>query len=185
VTDGLRFIEDCSRHSGFSLALGAVLVRTSAQKAAGHYRAFLPYTDDLEMALRLARLGSVVEFEGALGIRREHSAQMSVASFLGMRTRLIERMAAFDSFFACEGRDVPQAARQRQIARRRIAEVAIRSSARHLLGGDWRSASAMLAYGIRLNPAAMLGAPLGREFRSRLEGTLSSIPKRLRGQRTA
>jgi GT2 family glycosyltransferase len=139
VTDGTRFIGDCCRHSGFSLALAFVLVRTSAQKAAGHYRTSLPYTDDLEMALRLAGLGSVIEFEGALGIRREHPAQQSVTDFAGERTQLKqlkERMAAFDSFFGLEGRDVREAAHLHGTARLRIAEVAIRSAARSFFEGS-------------------------------------------------
>lgn len=165
VTEGTRFIEDCCRHSGFSLALGAVLVRTSAQRKAGHYRAWLPYTDDLEMALRLARLGPVVEFDGALGVRREHPRQLSVVSFSGERTQIKERMAAFDSFFGLEGRDVPHASRLHGIARRRIAEVAIRFAARRFLEGDPGSAVAMAAFGLRLSPAASLLAPLGPRIR--------------------
>ncbi|WP_394886162.1 hypothetical protein ACG873_00835 (plasmid) [Mesorhizobium sp. AaZ16] len=125
------------------------------------------------MALRLARLGSVVEFEGALGIRREHPAQLSVVSFAGERTQIKERMAAFDSFFGLEGRDVPQAARLHGIARLRIAEVAIRLAARRFLQGDPGAAAAMLAYGLRLSPAAMFFAPLGREFRKKVPSILA------------
>jgi len=168
ITEGTKFIEDCCRNSGFSLALGFRLVRTSVQKTVGHYRASLAYAPDLEVALRLAARGAVIEFDCPLGIRREHPMQLSATDFADTRARLEGRMAAFDSFFSRQGRSLPQATKLHKVARLRIAEVAIRKAARGLLEGEPKSAAALLAYGLRLSPAAMFLAPLGRDFRNML-----------------
>src|SRR5690606_18501903 len=75
VVEGVEFIEQCCRSLGIGLGLGAVLVRTWAQKDVGHFNQGLEYSDDLEMVLRLAVKGKAILLDGALCIRREHSSQ--------------------------------------------------------------------------------------------------------------
>jgi glycosyltransferase involved in cell wall biosynthesis len=158
VSNGNDFIERCCGCLGFGWGLGAVLVRSSAQKKVGHYRASLPYTDDLEMVLRLARTGSVLELEGALCVRREHGSQMSNSRFSNEYVRLREREAAFDSFFDTEGRGLVQVDRLRKVARKKLAEAAFRASASHLSKGLVPSGASLLKYAFSRNPAALFPA---------------------------
>lgn len=181
---GERFIDECCETLGFTLALGAVLVRTDIQKAVGAYSRFLQYTDDLEMALRLARRGTVVEFAGALGIRREHEAQMSARLFPSDLVRLAERKAAFESFLkACAPSKCT--GRWRRIAMRRLAETACWTGISLIARGRPRAALEMLAYGMRLDArgAAAIPAGLISHFRRAAVrsdvGRRCTVPKRL------
>jgi glycosyltransferase involved in cell wall biosynthesis len=74
VMRGHHFIRDRCTHP---VASASVLVRTRAQKQAGYYRRALPYTDDLEMLLRLAMLGSVAVTDAIQGARRLHGGNMA------------------------------------------------------------------------------------------------------------
>jgi GT2 family glycosyltransferase len=166
LTGGEEFIEKCCRSLGFTLALGAVLVRVQVQKAVGEFRPHLQYTDDLEMALRLARRGAVLEFAGALGIRREHGAQMSTSLFASEFARLAERRSAFESFFS-ECGPVDPALRWRRIATRRLAETAFWSGSALLARARPRDALKMIYYGMQLDPRGALAIPAGLASRLR------------------
>jgi GT2 family glycosyltransferase len=164
---GDRFIRETCASLGYSLALGAAVVRTAVQKEVGHYRSSLPYTDDLEMALRLATRGGVVEFQRALGIRREHGGQMSETRFSTELVRLREREAAFDSFFQREGSALPEAGRFQAAARWRLAETAFWSAVSHLRRGRPAAALGLFRYGLALQPGAMTAIPSGCASRLR------------------
>ncbi|MET0482696.1 MAG: glycosyltransferase family 2 protein [Aestuariivirgaceae bacterium] len=165
VVAGHDFIEEACRSTGTSLALGAVLARTSVQKRIGHYRPEIPYTDDLDMALRMAVEGDVVAFDAALGIRREHAAQQSATRFSSEVARLEQRFAAFDGFFSREGSVLPDARRLRTLARRRLAVIAYRDAVKRMLRGSARTAAAMAAYAFKLSPSALLSVPVPRRPR--------------------
>ncbi len=165
VVPGRDFIEEACRSTGTSLALGAVLARTSVQKRIGHYRPEIPYTDDLDMALRMAFEGDVVTFDAALGIRREHAAQQSATRFSNEVARLEQRFAAFDGFFSREGGALPDARRLRALARRRLAVIAYRDAVKRMLRGSARTAAAMAAYAFKLSPSALLSVPVPRRPR--------------------
>ncbi|RWC98139.1 MAG: glycosyltransferase family 2 protein [Mesorhizobium sp.] len=167
VTEGVRFIEDCCRHLGSAIALGAVLVRTPAQKAVGHYRASLPHANDLEMALRLAQLGQVVEFEGALGINRLHAAQITAVYFADKLTQLKQRLAVFDSFFSQEGAAMPEARRLHRIAIHRVGDIAYWQAVLNLFRGKTSYGVELLRYCFSLTPASRLFPPLGHFYRSK------------------
>ena len=167
VTEGARFIEDCCRHLGNSIALGSVLVRMSAQKTVGHYRASLPHANDLEMALRLAQLGQVVEFEGALGINRLHAAQITAVYFSDKLTQLKQRLAVFDSFFSREGAVMPEANRLHRIAIHKVADVAYWQAILNLFRGKTAFGVELLRYCFSLTPASRLFPPLGHFYRSK------------------
>ncbi len=160
LVEGEEFIESCCRSLGFTLPLGAVLVRTPVQKAVGYYRDSLPYTDDLELALRLAMRGAVVEFDAALGRRREHDAQMSNDRFPREVDRLREREAAFNSFFEHEGARLAHACTLQRLSRRRLARVAYSSAISHLSRGKGAEGLALVNYAARLDPATLLAPPI-------------------------
>ncbi|ASY72464.1 glycosyl hydrolase [Sinorhizobium fredii USDA 205] len=164
VRDGTDFIVERCRNPEAYIAAGMVLARTSAHKAAGHYRTDLPHTDDFEMLLRLARLGSVAHTPAVLGVKRMHS-QNRTHDFLAERTRdLVERVAALDSFFSREGHAMADADRLLRLGRRSIAERAYWCGVKDLTRGR-ASAIALFRLAVRLDPRVALIPPFRYLFR--------------------
>jgi len=165
LSHGPSFIERCC--TGFEpVSAHAILVRTSMQKKIGHYRASLPYMDDLEMVLRLATTGMVAEVDCPLAIRRIHSSSSLSEALWDEKLGLLkEREAAFKSFFASEGSNMPDAERLHGIVRRALAEVAYWSAASHLFRQRGAEAASLFEYGYRLNRISMLVPPVGYLFR--------------------
>lgn len=173
ISDGVSFIERCC-DSIESVPAHAILVRTRTQRRVGHYRASLPFMDDLEMALRLAVTGSVAELDGPLAIRRIHLSSSVSESLWQDRLRFLkEREAVFRSFFENEGADVPGAGRLHGVVRRRLAEAAYWSVASHLFRGRRDEAKELFTYGCGLDRASMLFPPVGYLFRK--HGALKRI----------
>ncbi len=63
VETGRAFIERFCRLGVFQIPAASLVVRTSAQKAAGHYSEALPHSDDYHMWLRLALRGRVAALD--------------------------------------------------------------------------------------------------------------------------
>jgi GT2 family glycosyltransferase len=131
-----------------------VLRRTSAQKKIGHYRPSLPYTDDLEMWLRLATLGAVAEANMPQGIRRVHMSQASEPYRAVPVRDFAERVAAFESFFAHEGAAMPDARELLAVVKKTIGmEVFWYGRGRHR-EGDRANAACCIEYSLKLYPVA-------------------------------
>jgi glycosyltransferase involved in cell wall biosynthesis len=160
TTPGDRFISRCCRTSGRGFSPHAILARTSVQKKVGHYRPSLPFMDDLEVLLRLARYGAVIELETPLALQRTHPGNLSGGVWFDRLRDLQERQAVFASFFAREGADMRQAASLARMARRRLAGVAYWSAASRLVQGRMPDCRGLLEYGLYLSRSA--GRP---EFR--------------------
>ncbi len=166
VTSGGEFIERCCRNPERYIAAGMVLVRTSMQKAVGHYRAELPHTDDFEMLLRLARRGPVAFTRAVQGIKRMHGANQT-DTFLAERTRdLVERLAAIDSFFENEGGSMDEADRLRRLGRRSISERAYWCGMKDLMYGRMTGAG-LLRLAVELDPTVAVFPPLNYLMRMR------------------
>jgi glycosyltransferase involved in cell wall biosynthesis len=153
AVSGDAFIEERCRQPASYIAAGAVLARSAAQKQAGHYRPELPYTDDLEMLLRLAAIGHVARIDAVQGVRRLHGANMSEMFLQTRLNDLLHREAAFESFFAREGASLPSARRLRSLARRSLAERAYRWSLRSVMQGRPRDAADLLGFALRRWPS--------------------------------
>jgi glycosyltransferase involved in cell wall biosynthesis len=148
VTPGEMLIERSCRSCGRGVAAHSILVRTSFQKSVGHYRPALPFMDDLELLLRLARSGPIIELSMPLAIQRFHKGNMS-EDLWGDRMRdLQEREAVFRSFFEREGASIHNADSLHGIARRRLAMLALRSAAGRLHLGHFFKARELLRYGV-------------------------------------
>jgi hypothetical protein len=146
-----------------------VIRRTKGQKLAGHYRVALPFTDDLELWLRLAAFGNVAETGAVQAVRRIHTSQMSgqfSAAEVQMRD-FTEREAAMDSFFANEGAALPDANRLLHRARRRLGQQAYWSAISHACRGHLATSRKLLGYALSRNPAAALVPPVSWLFRMR------------------
>ncbi|WP_269930500.1 glycosyltransferase family 2 protein [Aminobacter sp. HY435] len=164
TTDGPRFIDRCCR-SIEHVAAHAFLVRTSIQKQVGYYCSSLPFYDDFQLVLRLARTGSVVELHTPLAVRRIHETSISEPAW-GNRLRLLrERQAVFDSFFALDGGQLPGADKMHRLGIKRIAETAFWSAASHVARGKAGTGLELFRYGFSLRPATMLLPPVGHLFR--------------------
>lgn len=165
LMSGDRFIEMCCSNIKVNLP-DVILVRTSLQKAVGHYRPSVPLLDDLEMALRLALHGSVAELSAPLAIVREHTTNISQVMWQDALRSLREHETAFESFFGHEGRTMPDAARLQRLVRRRLAATAYWSAVSHLARGKRATSYELLRYCRRLDPAAVLLPPIGHLFRT-------------------
>jgi glycosyltransferase involved in cell wall biosynthesis len=174
--DGL--IEMCCRKMKFNLTAHAMLVRTSVQKAVGHYRPSIPLLDDLEMALRLARHGAVAELSMPLAILREHTASISQVMWHDGLRRLREYETVWESFFAHEGRAMPNAPALRRMVRRHLAAAAYWSAVSHLMRGKREAALDLFRFGRRLDPASMLLPPVGHLFSA--DGSLKRAKRAIR-----
>jgi GT2 family glycosyltransferase len=154
VTSGEEFIRQRCRDPRNIVGAPTVLRRTSVQKTIGHYRPSLPYTDDLEMWLRLATLGRVAEANMPQGIRRVHASQAS-EQYREVPVRdFAERVAAFESFFVNEGAAMADARALLDLVKRTIGqEVFWYGLGRHR-EGDAENAVRCIKYGLGLYPAA-------------------------------
>lgn len=166
VRDGRTFIYERCRYPDRHLAYGMILTRTWAQKKAGYYNRQLAHSDDFEMLLRLACLGRVAGTYEYVGIRRMHTANRS-HDFIGARSgHIVERLEAFDSFFAIEGRTLPRAPHLARIARSSLAGQAYWRGMKDLVRGRG-SALDLLSTAVRLEPVVAVVPPLGYLSRMR------------------
>lgn len=172
ITTGAEYIEDRCRNPLTYVATGTVIVRTSVQKQAGHYRPALPHTGDLEMFLRFASFGEVAVTNAVQGYRRLHSTNMSAAYVTSRIVDLRHRLAAFESVFAKECARMENAARLRRRARRSLAERAYWWGMREIARGSTRSGSELLRFAFGVLPSAAIIPPAG--YLLRMEQPLGS-----------
>lgn len=169
VRDGHAFIQERCRYPERLVSYGTILVRTAAQKAAGHYRPELPHADDFEMLLRLACLGKVADTQAVVGIRRIHAENRS-RQYVEARTgSMVERLDAFESFFRREGRGLLDADRLLRLARSSLSGQAYWRGIKDLVRGR-RSAFDLLRLSLRLDPSVAFVPPL--EYLPRMERSL-------------
>lgn len=174
VRDGHAFIAERCRYPERLVAYGAVLVRTDAQKAAGHYRPELPHADDFEMLLRLACLGDVADTQSVVAIRRIHASNRS-RDYVDRRTgAIMERVEAFASFFRREGHGLPDAERLHRIARSSLAAQAYWRGLKDF-GRARRSAADLLGLAVRLDRSLLLVPPF--EYLPRRERPVRRVPR--------
>lgn len=150
VTPGCAFITNSCRTPMQFIHAGTIVVRTAAQKRAGHFSPQLPYTDDLEMTLRLAMLGDVAETSAVQAFRRLHGSNMSDVYDKQPARRFEHRTAAFDSFFARLDPDVQLPRPWRATMRRGMRVAAARHAVRRLLNLDTASAAGLARFAISM-----------------------------------
>jgi glycosyltransferase involved in cell wall biosynthesis len=121
VVDGTDFIRRTCRDSFCDIGSAAWIIRTAAQKAAGHVRPSLR-TSDFEMYLRLAMVGDVASTNRVLGIRRIHKAAMSTPFNERRVLDFEDHEAAFTSFFTHEGSSLPDAKELKATSRRKMGD---------------------------------------------------------------
>jgi glycosyltransferase involved in cell wall biosynthesis len=161
ILSGQQFIERYCEFPTKGAGAPTVVRRTAAQKEAGYYRPELPYSDDVEMWLRLAAVGGVAYTGRTQGIRRMHPAQMSVSYRRSMVRDFKEREAAIASFFDNEGRRIPGASGLKAKARRRLGQQAYWSAVSHLVRGHVGDGARLLQYSASRSPLSLVVPPVG------------------------
>ncbi len=102
------------------------VVRGSVQRAVGGYRPELPHSGDLEMWLRIAAVSNIAYVRGApQAFYRVHAASMQRTQFQGSLVDLVERKAAFESFFDRHPGEIADRESLREMARRALAREAL------------------------------------------------------------
>jgi hypothetical protein len=156
VVPGRDLLERCVRGQLDHQPLA--IVRTAAQQQLGYYRPELPHTDDLELWMRFACLGSVAETDAIQGLHRTHPSNRSASMNLPEWLRQIE--AAFESFFAQEGSALPDAAWLHRTARRSLAGQAYWCALSALCRRQASTSVDLLKLAFRLSPTTALLPPL-------------------------
>jgi glycosyltransferase involved in cell wall biosynthesis len=160
VADGHDFIERFCRLGVFQIPGPSIIIRTSAQKQAGHYDAALPHSDDYHMWLRLALQGRVAALDCIQAGIRSHGANRSE----DLRARHILHIQhtadAAEHFFTREGAVLPDCEYLRRLARRGIAERAYWSAISHALRGE-RGTVELLRLAVGLRPMLAILPPVG------------------------
>jgi glycosyltransferase involved in cell wall biosynthesis len=155
LSSGHDFLWERCREPASYLALGTMVVRTSVQKKAKHYKAHLTYTEDVEMMLRLACHGDVAETSAVQGIRRLHGLNLSDQHVTNRKSDLVYRKAAFDSFFDDQSKLLHDAEQMRKTVNRNIARRAFRWSARAVQAGRLGEAWDLITYAANLSPTVL------------------------------
>jgi glycosyltransferase involved in cell wall biosynthesis len=162
ISTGIAFIERLCRKPVNPVGSPTVIRRTSAQKQVGYYRPQLPYTDDLEMWLRLAMVGSVAHIRRIQAIRRLHERQLSFQYERAHHVRSFrEREAAFDSFFANEGRSLTNARQLTALMKRGLSDHAYWSALSHTCRGHGRAGLELLKFSAQRRRISPLVPPVG------------------------
>jgi len=173
IISGRAYVEHACHYPRNYVGAPTVVRRTSAQKQVGLYRPELPYSDDLEMWLRLATAGSVASTKAVQGIRRVHALQMSEDYRSSMVRDFVEREAAFKSFFANEGRALPNADALLKQAKRNLGADAYWSAVSHLFRGLRSDGLELFKFSLRRRPSAAIFPPIG--WLSRMHRPLGRI----------
>jgi glycosyltransferase involved in cell wall biosynthesis len=158
LSSGHDFLWERCREPASYLALGTMVVRTSVQKKAKHYKAHLTYTEDVEMMLRLACYGDVAETSAVQGIRRLHGRNLSDQHVTDRKSDLVYRKAAFDSFFDDQSKLLHDAEQMRKTVNRNIARRAFRWSARAMQAGRVGEAWDLMTYATSLSRSILRDA---------------------------
>jgi glycosyltransferase involved in cell wall biosynthesis len=161
VSRGASFIQRVCRRP-MQHSVGFMLVRTAAQKRAGHYRKELKFTNDLEMLLRLANIGNIAETDTVQGIRREHEANISSAYWNDFMAILLAVHSAVDIFVKSEIHNVRASKDLRRRARASVGRHAYWSAVSHLMRGKMRQALPLFRLAFNFSPRLMLAPPIGQ-----------------------
>jgi glycosyltransferase involved in cell wall biosynthesis len=152
---GPDFIADRCR----KLTADQIVVRTAAQKQAGHYRPALFFTNDFEMLLRLAMTGNVGITKAPQSFRRMHGANLCDVHKVDRARDLREFEAAFISFFEREGQALSDARQLGLLAKRHLVESAYWWGVRDLTKARWQSGLKLLKFAAQRSPRTILVPP--------------------------
>jgi glycosyltransferase involved in cell wall biosynthesis len=132
VHPGPEWIAECCARGVTPVRSPEVVVRTSAQREVGGYDPALPNSSDMDMWLRLASVGDVVQIDGPVAAYYRVTAQsMSREVYLDPLRELEVRRGAFEAWyrFALAENRVPNREALLARARTTLAQAAMRRAA--------------------------------------------------------
>lgn len=155
LVEGSEFIATtCRRPSGFP-----AVVRTSVQKQTGYFHSER-YSSDMDMFLRLALRGRIARTTAIGRVCRIHDSNLSVSSWTDRSIAIREWQAAFEEFFAGEGRALLNARRLHDIAKGTIAARAYWWAVSDLVHGKRDSGLRLLKTALKLRPSTAIIPPV-------------------------
>jgi glycosyltransferase involved in cell wall biosynthesis len=157
--DGRQFIEALSL-PGTAVGTGLVVTRASLHKQVGHFRPELRYTCDIEVLMRLARLGKVAKVNAVQFIKRQHGENLSAEFWGNCRVELQNALDAYETFFSHDGAHLPDAATLEQHVRRNIAHRAYWAGASHRFRGLKTESAALFAFARSTYPRIGIASPI-------------------------
>jgi hypothetical protein len=153
-------------------------VRTSAQKRAGHYRAELTHTDDVELWMRFGAIGDVARLNATQVISRIHVENKS-SKVRDVHMWNIEMERAFHTFFAGPGKGLAEAERLKRLATKSLAVRAYWCAWSHFLRRE-PGVAELLGFALSRRPSIAVLPPFGSLFAradamERIVATLRSL----------
>jgi glycosyltransferase involved in cell wall biosynthesis len=151
--DGWAFISGLCATAQNPVETPTVIVRTSAQHKVGGYESTLPHTADLEMWLRLATCGDVIELDAVQAFKRHHGRNMQLSFLSNPEGDMRERREAFQMFFRHVGAAFPNAATELARAERALAAELFWRAASIFEAGCVAEAERLLQLAASVDPA--------------------------------
>ncbi|BCP53487.1 glycosyl hydrolase [Kaistia sp. 32K] len=147
IMPALNLLEQFCRTGLYSVRSCSAVVRTSAQKRAGHYCAALDQSDDFELMMRLTLQGGLIARTRTPQLfMRAHELERSAIVRRNRSLQILAYEAAFTWFFTHEGATHPEAARLARLAARGLVGRAYWSGLSHLCRGEIRNAAGLFRY---------------------------------------
>lgn len=167
VSTGREFIARVCSKGLMHIPSSTLVVMTSAQKRAGHYRDALQFLDDLEMWMRLACQGKVAETNRVQGIRMSEGGTRSMSKDTAPGGDLLWTEAVIESFFANEGAALCGGEQLHRIARRTLGQRAYWSAVSSLVRGHGPLGIDLFRFAFARCPSCAFLPPMGYLFRKK------------------
>lgn len=171
------FILERSLPNKILFGSGSALIRTSDLKRVGHFRAEIPYNEDLEMFLRLSLDRRVAMTEAVHGIRRVHGKNLSALFWRDFRRDMIETKRVFDSFFTHDAASMPGAVRLQRNVHKNLAKRAYWSALSHIVRGQRAAGFELFRFATELSPSLAYLPPV--DYLAQVPNPLGHIRSRL------
>lgn len=165
IDSGDAFIESRCRMAINGIGCSTAIVRTAAQKQGGDYNKNLMIAPDMELWLRLAKLGDVASTKSTQGITRLHDSNISLHMRDKLSRQLVGMIEAFNTFFEAEtakGNDVD---RLRAMFMKSVSERAYWAAWAHLCRGHPAGALELAGMALKGRPSCLLLPPVQYLFR--------------------
>lgn len=152
IVPGPVFLRSACENGHNVVATPTAVVRTSCQQRVGGYSPKLPHSCDMEMWLRFAAVGDIGVLRADQALKRQHDGNMQLAFIAAGAGDLLQRLEAFELFFATWGPRIPEGAALGQLARRKLASQAFWGASIAFDGGDVGMCAQLRDLAARLDP---------------------------------
>jgi glycosyltransferase involved in cell wall biosynthesis len=174
-------LRGCCRTGLYLVRSCSAVVRTAAQKRAGHYCGSLDQSDDFELMMRLTLQGGLIaRTRTAQLYMRAHGGERSSVVRQNRHLQILAYEAAFEWFFSHEGAAHPEARELASLAARGLVGRAYWSGMSHLCRGDLRNAAGLFRYVVARSWSTALVPPLDYLLRKSLASDQAAVTDAMR-----